>query len=99
MRDKLNQILLSKLAGGTVQGNRKLVDVEQRANGMSPAVCKFSDGSSEEFDVVIGCDGINSVVRRHVVGAESPATYSGIRLGAQVIHACILLVAYLCVSH
>jgi hypothetical protein len=76
MRDKLNQILLSKLPAGTVQGNKRLTQVEQRNNN---AICKFSDGSSEEFDLVIGCDGINSVVRQHVVGVESPPVYSGIR--------------------
>ncbi len=76
MRDKLSQILLSKLPPGTVQGNKRLAQVEQRNNN---AVCKFSDGSSEEFDLVIGCDGINSVVRQHVVGVESPPVYSGIR--------------------
>ena len=82
MRDKLNQILLATLPPDTVEGNRKLVAVEQRTGAQQPAVCRFSDGTCEEFDVVIGCDGINSVVRRHVAGMESPSVYSGIRSGS-----------------
>ncbi len=32
----------------------------------------FEDGSSERFDVLIGADGIHSVVRTAILGAESP---------------------------
>ena len=32
----------------------------------------FEDGSSERFDVLIGADGIHSVVRAAMLGAESP---------------------------
>ncbi|WP_322027894.1 FAD-dependent monooxygenase [Burkholderia sp. BCC1977] len=32
----------------------------------------FSDGSTEEADLVVGADGINSVVRETLLGAESP---------------------------
>lgn len=37
---------------------------------------EFNDGSTEEFDVVIGCDGIRSRTRKHIFG-ELPLTYSG----------------------
>ncbi|XXG98257.1 hypothetical protein Hte_004580 [Hypoxylon texense] len=35
----------------------------------------FSDGTSAEADLIIGCDGIKSKIRQLVLGAENPASY------------------------
>lgn len=58
---------------GTVRLNKRCVDLTMR--GEHP-VLRFADGETVEADVVIGADGVHSVVRRALV--ESPApTYSG----------------------
>ncbi|KAI1451797.1 FAD/NAD(P)-binding domain-containing protein [Annulohypoxylon moriforme] len=38
---------------------------------------QFKDGSVEEADVVIGCDGIHSRVRQLILGETNPASYAG----------------------
>ncbi|KAF2172605.1 hypothetical protein M409DRAFT_62376 [Zasmidium cellare ATCC 36951] len=40
-----------------------------------PVHLKFTDGSVECADVVIGCDGIRSRVRQLLLGADNPASY------------------------
>lgn len=40
------------------------------------AVVEFDDGTSEDFDIVIGCDGIRSKTRKFLFG-DLPLTYSG----------------------
>ncbi|KAI8960255.1 FAD/NAD(P)-binding domain-containing protein [Daldinia sp. FL1419] len=35
----------------------------------------FEDGTTAEADIVIGCDGIHSRVRRLILGGENPASY------------------------
>jgi FAD-dependent urate hydroxylase len=40
---------------------------------------KFDDGTSENFDAVIGADGINSWTRRHILGGPD-ATYTGVAI-------------------
>ena len=46
------------------------------------ARCTFDDGTSAEFDLVVGCDGIGSQVRRTIVGTgkETSRQYSNIRI-------------------
>ncbi|KAI1775066.1 hypothetical protein F4818DRAFT_59993 [Hypoxylon cercidicola] len=38
---------------------------------------EFSDGTTAEADLVIGCDGIKSKIRQLVLGPENPASYPG----------------------
>lgn len=40
------------------------------------AIVEFDDGTFENFDVVIGCDGIRSKTRKHLFG-DIPLNYSG----------------------
>jgi len=58
------------------------VKLGRTCTGLSPGRSgahrlEFADGSSAEADVVIGADGIHSLVRAALIG-ESPAAYSGI---------------------
>ena len=46
---------------------RRLVGSEAAGSGV---VLRFADGSSATADVVVGADGIHSVVRRELLGAE-----------------------------
>lgn len=51
--------------------NKKLVSVRP---GEEKMTCRFSDGTEDEADIVVGCDGIRSVTRRFVVDDEELAT-------------------------
>ena len=33
---------------------------------------RFKDGTIAEADVVIGCDGVHSIIRKHLLGADHP---------------------------
>ena len=37
----------------------------------------FKDGTTAQCDVLLGCDGIHSVTRRLLIGAENPASHAG----------------------
>lgn len=52
-----------------VQLSRKATAVVPREQG---ATLRFADGSSDDVDVLIGADGIHSVVRTALFGQESP---------------------------
>lgn len=53
--------------------NRRVSGFSEDADGVT---LNFADGSSARGDVLIGADGLKSVVRRQIVG-EVPATYTG----------------------
>ncbi|OAP59673.1 hypothetical protein AYL99_06971 [Fonsecaea erecta] len=55
---------------------RKKVAVVGRSPAGKP-VLRFEDGSEEQFDLVIGADGIKSVVKEAVVGDIYPPIYTG----------------------
>ena len=72
-RGDLLDVLVSALPDGTIRFGRRLV-------GLDPAGPRtrlsFADGSTEEADIVIGADGVNSRVREILLGPEPPI-YSG----------------------
>lgn len=61
-------------AGVKVHHGRRLAEVREDPGGV---VVGFSDGSEERGDVVIGADGVGSVVRRHVAPDVVP-TFTGL---------------------
>jgi 2-polyprenyl-6-methoxyphenol hydroxylase-like FAD-dependent oxidoreductase len=75
-RKKLRESLLSELnkKGIEVKWNSRLKDLEEGPNSQVKAV--FEDGTSEEFDILIGADGGNSAVRKILVG--DPLNWLGI---------------------
>ena len=62
MRETLQEMLAAPLPTDTLKLGRKLVGTRQLSSG--GVSCSFDDGSEEEFDLVVGCDGISSVVKR-----------------------------------
>jgi salicylate hydroxylase len=56
-----------------VQLNRRVVAFAETDEDVE---LKFADGSSVRGDMLIGADGLKSVIRRQIVG-ETPATYTG----------------------
>jgi salicylate hydroxylase len=58
---------------GVVRLNRKATGFTERADGVE---LHFADGGSARGDLLIGADGVKSVVRAQMFGA-APATYTG----------------------
>jgi salicylate hydroxylase len=58
---------------GVVRLNRKAVGFTESADGVE---LRFDDGGSARGDLLIGADGLKSVVRRQIQG-DVPATYTG----------------------
>jgi 6-hydroxynicotinate 3-monooxygenase len=68
-RGDLHAVLASAVPDEVIQRGRKLVGLAQ--HGASVRL-DFADGSQAEADVVIGADGVHSVVRESLLGAERP---------------------------
>jgi salicylate hydroxylase len=63
--------LRSKVPDEALQMGKKLVSIDDHG----PRVrLHFEDGTVSEVDALIGCDGINSITRSTVLGADHPAT-------------------------
>ncbi|KAK8084778.1 hypothetical protein PG997_006049 [Apiospora hydei] len=75
-RADLVQGFLELVPEGTVQFGKRLVEVSEEETDNSAVVVKlsFKDGTAAEADALIGADGIHSVTRRYLLGAEHPAT-------------------------
>ncbi|MEU8346529.1 FAD-dependent monooxygenase [Spirillospora sp. NPDC048832] len=74
-RADLLDVLLSAVPGGAVRLGKRCVELDAGAGGRP--VLRFADGESVEPDVVIGADGIHSIVRSTVAEPRA-AAYSGI---------------------
>ena len=62
--------LLSTLPEGTVKFGKRLVGITEQADGQIQLA--FKDGSTATTDALIGCDGVKSTTRRHLIGADHP---------------------------
>ncbi len=86
-RGDLHAALLSLVPDEVVHLNKKLINLEQDANGVT---LFFADGTRASASAVIGADGVHSVVRAQLFGAERPhytgriayrSTFPSARLG------------------
>lgn len=68
LRPDLYKRMLQSIPEGTIQFGRSVERIENEADLVR---LHFSDGESREFDVLIGADGIDSSVRKHLWG-DSP---------------------------
>ena len=72
-RADLQRVLSGALGGAGLHLGHRLVGLVDQGDSMR---LEFADGRSAEADLVIGADGVRSVVRRFVTGGED-AVYSG----------------------
>lgn len=72
-RARLHQVLLDACGAEAVRTGREVIDFEERGER---AFVRFSDGSAEEADLVVGADGLHSAVRAKLLG-DRPLRYSG----------------------
>lgn len=68
LRPDLYARLLDALPTGALQVNKEVTSFEQDAEGVT---LTFTDGHTEDYDVLVGADGIDSLVRRTLWG-EAP---------------------------
>ena len=85
------KVLLDQLSSNTsskISLGKTLISIESNPE-MDGIMCKFQDGTTQgPFDLVVGCDGINSAVKEFVERGEilnkdekrSSSIYSGIRI-------------------
>ncbi|MGI8712962.1 MAG: hypothetical protein ACR2NR_07240 [Solirubrobacteraceae bacterium] len=69
----LLQALAERLASDGLHLGRGCVEIEERR---SAAELRLADGSIAHVDVIVGADGVHSVVRPHVVG-DGRTVFSG----------------------
>jgi 2-polyprenyl-6-methoxyphenol hydroxylase-like FAD-dependent oxidoreductase len=69
VRPELHRVLVGGVEDGVLQLGKECVGFEQRPAGVT---ARFSDGSEESGDVLIGADGLDSAVRRQLHGEEPP---------------------------
>jgi 2-polyprenyl-6-methoxyphenol hydroxylase-like FAD-dependent oxidoreductase len=72
-RPELIDTLLSSVNPEFIDMNTTVEKIEQ---GPDTAEVHFSNGSSEQFDLVVGCDGVRSKTREQIFG-HIPLIYSG----------------------
>ncbi len=72
-RADLLRVLAERVPSGSVHLGRRCAAFEQHGGGVT---LTFDDGGTAEADVLIGADGVHSVVRRAVAGPDEPV-FSG----------------------
>ena len=72
-RVALLEALAARLANEGVNLGRRCVGIDERGSG---AELRFADGSTATADLVVGADGVHSVIRPHVAG-EVRGRFSG----------------------
>ncbi|KAK1261595.1 hypothetical protein QJS04_geneDACA001256 [Acorus gramineus] len=74
-RHLLLESLENELPRGTIRLNSKVVSIEEEAGGGRVKVLHLADGTTLKAKVLIGCDGVNSMVAKWL-GLKRPS-YSG----------------------
>lgn len=70
-RADLHEALASIVPAENLALGKKLVEAKETASNVQ---LKFEDGTSAEADILIGADGVHSLIRELLLGAEQPKT-------------------------
>ncbi|KAI0198026.1 hypothetical protein F4808DRAFT_452250 [Astrocystis sublimbata] len=76
LRSHLQLEMATQLPEGVAQFGKQLESCFDN-EGSGKVVLRFVDGETAEADLVIGCDGINSTVRKILLGLDSASAYPG----------------------
>jgi 2-polyprenyl-6-methoxyphenol hydroxylase-like FAD-dependent oxidoreductase len=68
----IHRALLEEMPEEAVTWGKKVKSVQEQDNGVQ---VEFEDGEVETADLVIGADGVRSVVREHILDGKFPAAY------------------------
>ena len=68
-RPELHRVLVGGLEDGVLELGRECAGFEQNDDGV---VARFADGAEERGDLLLGADGLRSVIRRGLFGEEQP---------------------------
>ncbi len=88
-RGDFHQLLIKALSPGILRYRKQLTGLDQSGSCVK---LRFSDGTVEEADIVVGADGLNSLVREALLGPEEPI-YTGV-VGHRVLYPATLLDGY-----
>lgn len=69
------QMMLCAAFSGNIHLHHECTDVQQHADHVTAT---FKNGVKDSADILIGADGIHSVVRKHINQPDKPLTYRGI---------------------
>ncbi|WP_010629564.1 FAD-dependent monooxygenase [Halomonas sp. KM-1] len=72
-RGDLHELMVSTLDQERLYFDKRLVNVDDNGDKV---IMTFADGTTDEADLVIGADGVNSRIREKLLGPEAPI-YSG----------------------
>ncbi|KAF7846487.1 hypothetical protein BT93_L4249 [Corymbia citriodora subsp. variegata] len=70
-RSDLLDGLLKLLPKDSIQFGKKLENIEEQADGKIELT--FKDGTTAKADCLLGADGVHSLTRKHILGADHPA--------------------------
>lgn len=80
MRETLMALLAEQIPDdGTLQLDKRVVSVRHAPGSGSATLC-FEDGTEDTPDLVVGCDGISSVVKSGCFPNEAAPEYSGVKM-------------------
>ena len=65
--------LRNRIPDGILEFGKKLASVEALHGSDDLVRLRFEDGTTYEADALVGCDGINSIVRQAILGEDHPA--------------------------
>jgi 2-polyprenyl-6-methoxyphenol hydroxylase-like FAD-dependent oxidoreductase len=68
-RGDLHEALAAAVPGDVIRLGKKLAGIESKGTRVA---LRFADGTAETADAVIGADGIHSVIRELILGADKP---------------------------
>lgn len=78
-RADLHRLLVSRLTPNTIRFSHHLAGLEDASDGVR---LSFVNGATAEADIVIGADGIRSIVREAILGRETPRYVGKVALRA-----------------
>jgi 2-polyprenyl-6-methoxyphenol hydroxylase-like FAD-dependent oxidoreductase len=81
-RAELLPTLAEALEPGVIETQRELAGFAQDADGVTAT---FADGSEEHGDLLVGADGVHSIIRKAITGVDEPPRYAGYTIWQGII--------------